>query len=154
MLSCSRGITPMIIAATIACNAPVRHQAAPVPPPSAAAAQATPADATTDSPAPYKGPAVTITLNKNGTPAATVKVTFTTGGWELKRDSSRVKDTFGVVHLTFAGPGPDDMAAQVMQEKTWEWESSEPFARAEVWVRIARRGQAPPSEYRLAAKAP
>ena len=151
MLSYSTRMAPMIVAVTIACNAPVRHQAATVPPPSAAA---TPADAPTDSPAPYQGPAVTLALNKSGTPAATVKVTFRTGGWALKRDSSRVKDTFGVVHLTFAGPGPDDMAAQVMEEKTWEWESSEPFSRAEVWVRIARRGQAPPSEYRLAAKAP
>jgi hypothetical protein len=103
---------------------------------------------------PYKGPPVTVVLNQHAAEKATVKVTFPTGGWELKHDRTRVKDRFGVVHFTFSGPAPDDMVAQVLEEKAWTWESAEPFSRAEVWVRIVRRGQPPPSEYRLAAKAP
>ena len=109
----------------------------------------------TDSAAPYEGPRVTLTLNKDGgTVKATVKVTFPTGGWELQHDSSGVKGGVGVAHLTFSGPAPDDMVAQVLNEKSWAWESPESFERAEVWVRIVRRGQEASSEYRLAAKAP
>jgi hypothetical protein len=142
-----------LIAAALACHAPVPPPGtAPTPAP---AAPANPGETATDSSAPYDGPAVAVTLNQNGSgPKATVKVTFPTAGWELKHDSSRVKDRFGVARLTFNGPAPDDMVAQVMEEKAWEWESPESFSRAEVWVRIVRRGQTGPSDYRLAAKAP
>ncbi len=142
-----------LIAAALACHAPVPPPGtAPTPAP---AAPANPGETATDSSAPYDGPAVAVTLNQNGSgPKATVKVTFPTAGWELKHDSSRVKDRFGVARFTFNGPAPDDMVAQVMEEKAWEWESPESFSRAEVWVRIVRRGQTGPSDYRLAAKAP
>ena len=143
---------PMFVAA-VACRAPIAPLASSVQTPSTT--PATPHDAAGDSPAPYEGPAVTLTLNRNGGAAkATVKVTFHTGGWALKHDRSRVKDGVGVAHLTFSGPGPDDMVAQVLDRKEWAWESREPFSRAEVWVRIMRRGQSGTSEYRLAAKAP
>lgn len=105
--------------------------------------------------APYQGPAVTIALNGQDSAAkTTIKVTFPTAGWELKSDGTRVKDKFGVAHFTFSGPDPRDMVAQMIDEKEWTWPSAEPFSRAEVWVRIARRGQPAPTEYRLAAKAP
>ncbi len=141
-----------LLVAVVACHAPVRPANSDQTPPGTA--PTTPAEAR-DSSAPYQGPPVTVTLNRNGSAAkATVKVTFPTGGWDLKHDSSRVKDQFGVVHLTFNGPGPDDMVAQMLQEKQWVWENAESFSRAEVWVRIVRRGQTPTSAYRLAAKAP
>jgi hypothetical protein len=137
------------VIAVVACGSPVRPAAA-VQAPTAA-----PVSTESHSSAPYEGPAVAVTLNQNdGAPKAVVKVTFPTGGWELKHDSSRVKDRFGVAHFTFTGPAPDDMVAQVLEEKTWAWESAEHFSRAEVWVRIVRRGQTAPSDYRLAAKAP
>jgi hypothetical protein len=146
-------ILPMLLAA-LACRAPVPPPASSVQTPSTAT-PANSGDGAADSSAPYQGPAVTVTLNRNGGAAkATVKVTFLTGGWQLKHDRSRVKDGFGVAHFTFNGPAPDDMVAQVLQRKEWVWESAEPFSRAEVWVRIVRRGQSGPSEYRLAAKAP
>lgn len=146
----SRLILVMLpVIAVVACGSPVRRAVA-VQAPTAA-----PAGTESHSSARYEGPAVAVTLNRNdGAPKADVKVTFPTGGWELKHDSSRVKDRFGVAHFTFTGPAPDDMVAQVLDEKTWAWESAAPFSRAEVWVRIARRGQPAPSDYRLAAKAP
>ena len=142
-----------LFVAAVACHAPVRPPAASGP--TASLPPANSGDAVQDSPAPYEGPAVAITLDRSGGAAkATVKVTFPTAGWELKHDSSRVKDGFGVAHLTFNGPGPDDMVAQVLEHKEWVWESAESFSRAEVWVRIVRRGQTAASEYRVAAKAP
>src|SRR5262245_30052267 len=125
-------------------------QAPPAPPTESARAEST-----VDSPEPYQGPAVEVTLNRDaGARKATVKVTFPTGGWELKHDRTLVKDGFGVVHFTFSGPGPDDMVTQALGEKERAWQSADSFSRAEVWVRIVRRGQAAPREYRLAAKAP
>jgi hypothetical protein len=131
----------------------------PARPPSAQAptspGENTSMESTIDSAEPYQGPAVAVTLNRDaGARRATVNVTFPTGGWELKHDRTRVKDGFGVVHFTFSAPGRDEMVAQVLGEKEWAWQSADPFSRAEVWVRIVRRGQAAPREYRLAAKAP
>jgi hypothetical protein len=147
-------LMPVMLFVAVACHAPVPPPASSAPTP-APAAPASPGDAATDSSAPYEGPAVTVTLNRDdGAAKATVKVTFPTGGWELKHDSSRVKDRFGVARFTFSGPAPDDMVAQVLEEKEWTWESPESFSRAEVWVRIVRRGQTSPSDYRLAAKTP
>ncbi len=90
-----------------------------------------------------------------GESQASVTVTFPTGGWELRSDDSRIGDGVGVIRLTFVGPGPDEITTQALEEKTWSWQSKEPFARAEVWVNIVRRGEAPREpEYRLAARVP
>jgi hypothetical protein len=137
-----------VLVAVIACHAPVSSNQTPPP-------ATNPAVTPIDSPAPYQGPAVTLTLNGNaGAAKVTVEVTFSTGGWSLKHDSSLVKDGVGVAHLTFNAPGPDDMVAQMLDRKEWAWKSAEPFSRGEVWVRIVKRGQTPTAEYRLAAKAP
>jgi hypothetical protein len=150
----SRLLLAICVLIAIACRAPVRPPAASSPT-SPAAMPASPGDAEKHSSEPYQGPAVTIALNgHSGAAKATVKVTFPTAGWELKSDSSRVNDRFGVAHFTFNGPDPGDMVAQMIDEKAWTWQSAETFSRAEIWVRIARRGQAAPDEYRLAAKAP
>jgi hypothetical protein len=143
-----------LLVAAVACHAPVRPPAS-LDTASPAVSSADPADAPTHSTAKYEGPPVALTINRNGGAAkATVIVTFPTAGWELKPDGARVKDKFGVAHFTINGPDPGDMVAQMIDEKTWAWESAEPFSRGEVWVRIARRGQEVPKEYRLAAKAP
>jgi hypothetical protein len=86
---------------------------------------------------------------------ATVRVTFVTGGWELRSDSSRVTDKLGVIRLTFIGPGLDEIVTQAVEEKEWTWHSEEPFAQAEVWVNLVRRGRAAGEpDYRLAARFP
>ena len=90
-----------------------------------------------------------------GAAQATVSVTFPTGGWDLRSDGSHVTDGVGVAHLTFIGPGSDEMVTQALGQKEWTWRSEERFARAEVWVRIVRRGQAAREpDYRLAARFP
>jgi hypothetical protein len=90
-----------------------------------------------------------------GTSQAIVIVTFPTGGWDLRSDGSRVTDGVGVAHLTFVGPGPNEMVTQAVEQKEWTWRSKEPFARAEVRVNIVRRGQAlGEPDYRLAARFP
>ena len=96
-----------------------------------------------------------LTINRNSRGAkATVTATCPTAGWELKPEGARVKDQFGVAHFTINGPDPGEMVAQMIDEQTWSWESAESFSRGEIWIRIARRGQDVPKEYRLAAKAP
>jgi hypothetical protein len=150
----ARLMPAIVLASAAACRAPVPPPASSAPTP-ASVGPANPGDSANDSSAPYEGPAVSLTLNGKDSPTrATVRVTFPTGGWELTPDRSRVKDHFGVAHLTFSGPAPDDMVAQVLEDKEWAWESAEPFSRGEVWVRIVRRGQPASSEYRRAAKAP
>jgi hypothetical protein len=105
---------------------------------------------------PYEGPDVAIVVCPiAGTSQATVSVTFPTGGWELRSDGSRVTSGVAVAHLTFVGPGPNEMVTQAVEQKEWTWRSKEPFARAEVWVNIIRRGHAlREPDYRLAASFP
>jgi PrcB C-terminal len=104
----------------------------------------------------YEGPGVSIEVRPlEGTAEATVTVTFPTGGWELRSDGTRVTDGAVVAHLTFIGPGPDEMVTQALEQKVWSWQSKDPFARALVWVNIVRRGQSPREpDYRLAGRFP
>jgi hypothetical protein len=90
-----------------------------------------------------------------GATHATVTVTFSTGGWELREDRTRVINGVGVAQLTFVGPGIDEMVTQALEQREWSWRSEIPFSRAEVWVNIIRRGQpAREPDYRLAARYP
>jgi hypothetical protein len=90
-----------------------------------------------------------------GAAQATVSITFPTGGWELQSDGSDVTGGVGVAHLTFVGPGADEMVTQAVDQREWRWTSTEPLTRAEVWVNIVRRGQARREpDYRLAARFP
>ncbi len=105
---------------------------------------------------PYDGPEVSIDVRPiDGDVQATVSVTFPTGGWELRSDDTKVMGGAGVAYLTFVGPGPDELVTQALEQKEWRWRSKEPFARAEVWVNIVRRGESPREpDYRLAARFP
>jgi predicted acylesterase/phospholipase RssA len=117
---------------------------------------ALPAAASDRPTSPYEGPGVAVEVRQiAGAAQATVSVTFLTGGWELRSDGSRVTDGVGVAYLTFIGPGPDEMVTQALGQKEWTWRSEDRFARAEVWVKIVRRGQAAREpDYRLAARYP
>jgi hypothetical protein len=103
----------------------------------------------------YEGPAVSIEMPAKPGASPRVHVTFPTGGWELRADSASVKGGIGTARLTFVGPGKDEMVMQVLQQRVWVWPEPEELSRAEVWVNVVRRGQAPRSpDYRLAARHP
>jgi hypothetical protein len=147
----------ILAAGTMSCRSPAPPPTTPAPeaPPttrSVSGAQAAPSLPASQ----YEGPGVAIEVRPiAGMSQVTVSVTFPTGGWELRSDGSRVTDGVGVAHLTFVGPGPNEMVTQAVEQKEWTWRSQEPFARMEVWVNIVRRGQAlREPDYRLAARFP
>jgi hypothetical protein len=144
-------------AGMMSCRSPAPPPATPAPgAPPAARSVSGAQTAPSLSSSPYEGPGVAIEVRQiAGTSQAIVIVTFPTGGWDLRSDGSRVTDGVGVAHLTFVGPGPNEMVTQAVEQKEWTWRSKEPFARAEVWANIVRRGQAlGEPDYRLAARFP
>jgi hypothetical protein len=147
----------ILAAGMMSCRSPAPPPATPAPRASPAARSVSVAQAAPSlSSSPYEGPGVTIGVRPiAGMLEATVSVIFPTGGWELRSDGSRVTDGLGVIHLTFVGPGPNEMVSQAVEQKEWTWRSTQPFSRAEVWVYMVRRGQAlREPDYRLAARFP
>ena len=153
---CLRAVVSVHVASALSCHSmaagPVEPQTAPVPGRSA--------ERTGEQrdlvPGPYEGPRVALSLDAGADrPQAAVRVTFPTGGWELRVDSSSTKQGRAVARLTLVRPAKEEMVTQALVQRSWQWPIKEPVTSAEVWVNIERRGDPPrPPEYRLAARHP
>jgi hypothetical protein len=104
----------------------------------------------------YSGPAVTVQVIQidaaESVSTAIIDVTTPTGGWTFTIDETKFAGETVQIYMTLEGPGADELVTQSLVPHQEQFTSDKQFAKAEVYVHLARRDvQTLTTNYRLAA---